>query len=147
MDASLPPVVPPNTWARIKEHKIIQWSLGYLAAALALTHSEELIGHAYGWPESIGQILIALLGIGLPVAVTLAWYHGARGLRRVGAGELLIITLLGVIAGSVLWSIENDRDKESHDKKAELGKAAAAAQSAAVPESVATTDSRVAFAA
>jgi len=68
-----------GTWRRIREHKIIQWTVGYLAAALALAHAEELIAHAYGWSDSVGQILIAVLAI---LVVTLAWYHGHRASRH-----------------------------------------------------------------
>jgi TolB-like protein len=95
--------VPVSLWARIKDHKIIQWALGYLAAALALTHAEELVAHAYGWPESIGQILIAVLGIGLPVTVTLAWYHGHRASRHVTGAEATIIAILLLLGAGFLW--------------------------------------------
>jgi TolB-like protein len=97
--------VPVTPWARIKEHKIIQWAIGYLAAALALTHAQELIAHAYGWPESIGQILIAVLGIGLPVAVTLAWYHGHRASRHVTGAEASILAVLLLIGSGLLWAL------------------------------------------
>jgi Tol biopolymer transport system component len=90
-------------WQRIREHKIIQWGLGYLAAALALTHAEELIARAYGWPDSIGQILIAVLAIGLPVAVTLAWYHGHRASRHVTGAEATIIAILLLMGSGFLW--------------------------------------------
>jgi hypothetical protein len=33
---------------------------------------------------------MALLLVGLPIALTLAWYHGHKGLTRVSAGELMI---------------------------------------------------------
>ena len=92
-----------SVWQRIREHRIIQWALGYLAAALALTHAEELIAHAYGWPESIGQVLIAVVGLGLPVAVTLAWYHGHRASRHVSGAEASIIAILLLIGSGLLW--------------------------------------------
>lgn len=85
-------------WTRVQEHKIIQWGVGYLGAALALAHGQELVGHAFHWPDLIGRLFMLLLIAGLPIAVTLAWYHGHRGLRRVSAGELSIISLLVLIA-------------------------------------------------
>jgi TolB-like protein len=77
--------------------------VAYLAAALALTHAEEMIAHAYGWPESVGQLLIAVLGIGLPVAVTLAWYHGHRATRHVTGAEATIIAILLLMGSGFLW--------------------------------------------
>src|SRR5262249_28629810 len=63
---------------------------------------EDLIAHAYGWPESIGQILIAVLGIGLPVTVTLAWYHGHRATRHVSGAEATIIAILLLMGAGFL---------------------------------------------
>ena len=90
-------------WRRIREHKIIQWVVGYLAAALALAHAEEIIARAYGWSDSVGQILIALLAIGLPVTVTLAWYHGHRASRHVTGAEATIIAILLLMGSGFLW--------------------------------------------
>ncbi len=38
-------------WRRLHEHKVIQWGLAYLGAALALAHGQELLGHTFHWPE------------------------------------------------------------------------------------------------
>jgi len=89
-------------WGRIKEHKVIQWTLGYLAAALALTHSEELIARAFDWPELLSRALIIVLALGLPVAITLAWYHGHRASRHVSGAEATIIAILLLIGAGFL---------------------------------------------
>ena len=44
-----------------------------------------------------------ILLIGLPIVPILAWYHGVRALKRVSGSELLIISLLLAICGSLLW--------------------------------------------
>ena len=90
-------------WQRIKEHKILQWGLGYLGAALALAHGQELLADTYEWPHSIGRILMTVLILGLPVVLTLAWYHGHKDLKRIGAGEVTIIALLLVICAAVFF--------------------------------------------
>ena len=90
-------------WARIKDHKIIQWTLGYLAAALALTHGEDLVAHAFDWPEVISRALIVVLAVGLPVAITLAWYHGHRAERHVSRTEATILVALLLVGAVVLW--------------------------------------------
>jgi len=91
-----------GVWSRIKEHKLIQWGLGYVGAALALAHGQELIAHAFAWPEIVGRLLIGALALGLPVVLTLAWYHGHKGLKRLSAGELTIVSLLLLIGAGLL---------------------------------------------
>jgi TolB-like protein len=95
--------VPVTPWVRIKEHKIIQWGVGYLAAALALTHAEELIARAFDWPEFVSRALIVVLALGLPVAITLAWYHGHRASRHVSGAEASILAVLLLIGAGFLW--------------------------------------------
>jgi TolB-like protein len=90
-------------WQRIREHKIIQWGVGYLAAALALTHSEDLVAHAFDWPEFVGRALIVVLGLGLPLALVLAWYHGHRASRHVSGAEASIIAILLLMSSGILW--------------------------------------------
>src|SRR5215469_4288776 len=92
-------------WRRVRDHKIIQWALGYLAAALALTHAEELIARAFEWPELISRALIVVLALGLPVAITLAWYHGHRASRHVTGAEASIIAILLLIGSGLLWAL------------------------------------------
>lgn len=90
-------------WAQLKRHKVAEWTLAYAAAAYTLLHVVEMISEAMDWPHLVARILTVALGLGFPIVVTLAWYHGAKALRRVSAPELVIITLLLVLAGSVLW--------------------------------------------
>src|SRR5215469_8852514 len=110
VNASPAPDVRMSPWARIKEHRIIQWSLGYLAAALALTHAEELIAHAFDWPEFISRTLIVVLALGLPVAITLAWYHGHRASRHVSGAEASILAVLLLIGAGLLWALVRPRE-------------------------------------
>jgi TolB-like protein/Tfp pilus assembly protein PilF len=104
-------VEPPTTgdngssrfWTRVKEHKVVQWTVGYGAAAYTLLHVVEMVSNALDWPHIVVRIVTLSLILGVPVAATLAWYHGQRALRRVSGPELAILTVLLVIAGSVLW--------------------------------------------
>src|SRR5262245_30488167 len=85
-------------WTRVNEHKVIQWGVAYLGAALALAHGAEIVSHALHWHEAVWRIFVIALIVGFPIAVTLAWYHGHRGLKRVSSGELAIVSVLVVIA-------------------------------------------------
>ncbi len=91
-----------SPWERIKEHKVLQWSLGYLGAALALAHGQELLSHTYHWPELAGRVLMGILIVGLPVVVALAWYHGHKGLKQISAGELTVVSVLVLLGAGLL---------------------------------------------
>src|ERR1700733_7631145 len=96
--ASAPPI---DLWERVKEHKVVQWGLAYLGAALALAHGGDLLGHTFHWPEVFNRLLLGLLIVGFPVALALAWYHGHRSLKTISTVEPTIISILLVI-GAVL---------------------------------------------
>lgn len=72
-------------WARVKEHKIIQWGLAYLGAALALAHGQHLLAEEFHWPDVLGRIFM---------------------------GELTIISLLVVIA-AVFFIAAMPRDEHA----------------------------------
>jgi TolB-like protein len=91
-----------DPWKRIKEHKVLQWGLAYLGAALALAHGGDLLGHTFHWPEVFNRLLLGLLIVGFPVALALAWYHGHRSLKTISTGEATIISILLVIGAGLL---------------------------------------------
>jgi adenylate cyclase len=90
-------------WSRIKEHKIVQWTVAYAAFAFVTLHAATLVSDALEWPHVIVRALTLILMLGLPIAPILAWYHGVRALKRVSILELILIVLLLVIAGALLW--------------------------------------------
>jgi TolB-like protein/tetratricopeptide (TPR) repeat protein len=93
---------PMGFWHRIQEHKILQWGLGYVGVAIAIAHGQELLADAFDWPHLIGRLLMSVLVLGLPVVLTLAWYHGHMGLKHIGQGELAIVSLLVLIGAGLL---------------------------------------------
>src|SRR5579862_8129788 len=40
-------------WARIKGHKIAQWTLAYAAAAYALLDATKILSEAFDWPHQL----------------------------------------------------------------------------------------------
>jgi TolB-like protein/Flp pilus assembly protein TadD len=92
-----------SVWTRIKDHKIAQWTLAYGAAAYALLDGTKIASDAFDWPHQVLRIVMVLLVLGVPVVVTLAWYHGHKALRRVSGPELSILIALLVVAAGVLW--------------------------------------------
>jgi len=90
-------------WERLRQHKIAQWTLGYLVVAFSILEGAEVLGNSLGWPQGALRLLTLILILLIPVVVTLAWYHGARGQQRVSAPEAAIIVMLLAGAGILLW--------------------------------------------
>jgi len=82
----VPSTPPPATtssrdaWERIKQHKVVQWTLAYLALAYTLLHGAELLGNSLGWSHGLLRVFTLLLIMGVPVVIIVSWYHGARGI-------------------------------------------------------------------
>jgi hypothetical protein len=68
-----------NAWERLRLREVVQWGLAYAAAAWALLQVIRFAADALHWPDVVKQFSMLALAIGLPVALMLAWYHGARG--------------------------------------------------------------------
>jgi TolB-like protein/Flp pilus assembly protein TadD len=93
-----------GVWARIRYHKIVQWGLAYLGAALAIAQAQQFVGQALQWPDLVGRIVVVALVAGLPLALTVAWYHGHKGLQQISAGELMIVSVL-ILIGALFFRI------------------------------------------
>jgi len=96
-----------GAWERLRRRKVVQWGLAYAAGSWALLQVIGFAADAFHWPDVIKQFSMLALAIGLPVALTLAWYHGDRGEQRVTGTELAVLTLLLFLGGGVLWFYGN----------------------------------------
>lgn len=81
---------------QLKERKLAQWALAYVAGAWAVLQGLDLVAGAFGWPRAVNQIAIVVLAIGLLGALVVAWYHGENGAQRVSRMEIGL--LAGVLA-------------------------------------------------
>ena len=97
-----------SVWARIRRHKVVEWTLAYVAFGYALLHGVQMLRETFDWPVLVPRLTVFALVLGAPIAVTLAWYHGHRARNRISGPELSILIALLVIAGSVLWWISRD---------------------------------------
>ena len=88
---------------RLKQRKLVQWSLAYGAAAFALLQGIDIVAQRFGWPEQTMRLVIVALSVGFFVTLVLAWYHGERGAQRVSGTELFILALLLSLGGGFLW--------------------------------------------
>jgi TolB-like protein/Tfp pilus assembly protein PilF len=89
--------------ARLKQRKLVQWALAYLAGAWVLLQVLGLAVDSYHWPDEVMRLAFAVLALGLAVALVLAWYHGERGEQKVTGPELVLIALLLAVGGGLLW--------------------------------------------
>jgi len=88
---------------RLKQRKLVQWGIAYVAAAFALLQGIDIIAQQFGWPEGVRRGITLALVVGFFVTLILAWYHGERGAQRVSGTELLIIGLVLALGGGFLW--------------------------------------------
>ena len=91
-------------WRRINEHKLVQWTVAYVALAYGIQHGVTLTAEAFDWPHAVERVSMLLLILGLPVVMTLAWYHGARATRHVSKVEMSILSLLLVIGAFLFYT-------------------------------------------
>lgn len=89
------------------------------------------MAEAFDWPHLIGRILMSALIVGLPLVLTLAWYHGHKGLKRVSAGETYIIALLILIGAGLLLVLV--RSPSEHPGKRIVPPASASITAATAP--------------
>jgi TolB-like protein len=94
-----------DVFERLRQRKIVQWSLAYLAAAFALIQMLDLVGQRFGWPDGIARATIVAAAVGFVIMLVLAWYHGERGEQRVTGVELFIVAVLLAIGGGLLWRV------------------------------------------
>jgi TolB-like protein/Flp pilus assembly protein TadD len=91
-------------WTSLKERKLVQWALAYLACAWVFLQAITLLGATYGWPVGLMRAVPILLAVGFLAALVLAWYHGERGRQRVSGPELLMLAGIFILAGAaVTW--------------------------------------------
>jgi TolB-like protein/Tfp pilus assembly protein PilF len=88
---------------RLKQRKLVQWALAYVAAAFALIQVVDVVAQRFGWPDPVERFIIIALAVGFFATLVLAWYHGERGAQKVTGIELLILALLLAIGGGALW--------------------------------------------
>ncbi len=90
---------------RLRERKLVQWALAYLAGAWLLLQVLDVLGQNFDWPRAFFRSATIVLGVGFLAALVLAWYHGEKGRQRVSGPELLMLGALLVIAGGMVWLV------------------------------------------
>ena len=87
---------------RLKQRKVFQWALAYVAGAWVTVQVMDVIAEPWGLTAGLVRSAQALLAVGLPLVLVLAWYHGEKFRQRVSGPEFVILTSLFLLAGVVL---------------------------------------------
>ena len=64
---------------RLKQRKLVQWSVAYVAAAFALLRETAVVAQQFGWPDGVRRGITLVLLVGFFVTLVLALDHGERG--------------------------------------------------------------------
>jgi TolB-like protein/cytochrome c-type biogenesis protein CcmH/NrfG len=107
--------------ARLKQRKLVQWALAYVAFAFALIQVLDVVADSYDWPHSAMHVVFGLIALGFVVALLLAWYHGEKGRQRVSGAELLLIALVLAIGGGLLWRFGRPASPSATSRVTEAG--------------------------
>ncbi len=78
-------------FARLKQRKLVQWTLAYLTGAWLVWQVMDVLGERWGLTAGMGRAIDLLLIVGFFVALILAWYHGEQGRQKISGPELLML--------------------------------------------------------
>jgi TolB-like protein/tetratricopeptide (TPR) repeat protein len=100
---------------RLRQRKIVEWAIAYVAAAWLLLELLGFVAENFGWPAGIVRGATVFLGIGFFVTLVLAWYHGEKGHQHATGLELLIIAGLLFVAGAGAAYVSRDSAPEESE--------------------------------
>jgi hypothetical protein len=104
---------------RLRERKLFQWPLAYVADAWIVFHGIEVMAEPWELSPGFQRTFHLLVAVGFLVALVLAWYHGEQGRQRMSGIELLIIALLlGVGADPRSLRAPYGGDEQNEEQKA-----------------------------
>ncbi len=95
---------------RLKQRKIVQRGLAYLAGAFVVFQGVEVMAEPWGISPGVQRGIHIVLLIGLLITLVFAWYHGEKGRQRVSGPELLMVAALLVVAGVALSILGGPED-------------------------------------
>jgi TolB-like protein len=95
----------------LKERKLVQWGLAYLAGAFFVYTGLDPARETWGIPSIVIKAVHLLLITGFFITLVLAWYHGEKGRQSVSGPELLMVSALLVVAGVALTMLPGPAEK------------------------------------
>jgi TolB-like protein/Tfp pilus assembly protein PilF len=107
--------------SRLKERRIVQWSLAYLAGAWLVVQVLDALAEPWGIPLPAIRLTTLVLAAGFPAAVGIAWYHGEKGRQRVSGPELLMLAGIAGIAALLVGLLQPGAAPNSEPSGAPAG--------------------------
>ncbi len=120
-----------DLWTRLRQRKLVQWVVAYVAGAWAGMQVLDLAADSYHWPDLVMHAAFGALALGLVITLLLAWYHGERGAQKVTGVELLLLAGVFAIGGFLIWHYAGSGSPPTSAGRAP---ASAVAASAAMPK-------------
>jgi serine/threonine-protein kinase len=88
----------PSLLQRLKERKLVQWAIAYLAGAFVVFQAVEVMAEPWGISPAVQRAVHIVLVFGLLITLVLAWYHGEKGLQKVARTEIALLSILLMLA-------------------------------------------------
>lgn len=88
----------PEWLRRIRDRKVVQWGVAYLAAAWVALQVLSLLAETWSIDVAVQRGATVALLFGFLVALVLGWNHGEQGRQRVTRQEAVLLSVL-VVAG------------------------------------------------
>jgi TolB-like protein/tetratricopeptide (TPR) repeat protein len=120
-------------WRRLKEHRIAQWTAGYVALAYAIQQGVVLTTESLDWPHDVERVTMIALVLGLPLAMTLAWYHGERASRGFSRAEFSILSAIFVVGAFLFYTFARPAEQTAVKPSVQEASVTAARRAAADP--------------
>lgn len=98
-------------WTKLRQRKVVQWGLAYVAGGWGFLQVLEYLSETYGWSPQLRMLAVPSWLLGLPVVLVLAWYHGDKGHQRVTRAEFIILAVLVLLGGSFIWRYQGIIDR------------------------------------
>jgi serine/threonine-protein kinase len=98
-------MLPPAFFKRLKERKLVQWTVAYLAGALICLEGFDIVAEQFQWALWVQQAVTIGLLFGLLVTLVLAWHHGEKGRQQVSGGEMAVLVIILAAAGVSVMAI------------------------------------------
>jgi serine/threonine-protein kinase len=92
-------------WRRLRQRKLVQWGLFYLAGAWVLLQFADFLADTFDWPAVAMQVLLVVAAFAFLGVLVLAWYHGDRGHQRMTTTEILILIAISSAASFSTWQV------------------------------------------
>lgn len=116
-------------WGELKDRKLVQWALAYVAFGIAFLEIVNAIETPFGLSNGLVRVIMVIVAAGFGVTLILAWFHGERGHQRVSALEMLLLLMVAGMgaAGATLAGRPQKNDRSALPPAASGWKAPVAA--------------------